>query len=712
MNQQSEGILSKKEKGRFKKLKNRALLDSNSSNSMSPGITSLKDAIELKELWKKARPKDSFPFLPSIAHVNAEVLTVEDPSTWRKTEICDHRDLILSILLQNETADSTNEIGNQNSKKRSRKDAEKSFKIPSWMKLHNSALVENIAIINFCICNSESAMPSKRIELDRNSGEESIISKLVSKDGYNGREVIPLHCRIFQSDKPSHVTDQLMYLVNDSSHKKAKVEAKEDKIPKSNSIDLEGNNLLRSLENLVLSLKHMKRENYPISKKKIIQKQARTDDSDCGVPLLLEAAKTYDKNAHCSGFTFQFPFDREESLKLVQSLQVKLNENIDAEKGDQEDGSKAPLYISTFVDRREILEPPKVNNTKVFSIDCEMVRTKERFEVARVTLLEYFPSEENSEGYRVVLDKLVLPKNSIVDYVTEYSGITAPMLQGVTTTLEQIQVALLSIICKDDIIIGQSLENDFRVLRLAHMKVIDTAMLFRTNGRKHSLKHLSACLLKRNIQNSSNGHCSEEDAAAALSLALHRARLGDSYKLHEKVGRKNLISVVTKLKREYREQASTFLGLNNGPVVCIGPNEWIRDHVGNCTTANALACENIMSSKVNACSSYLRAGSRRASLLWSKFLVPDSEGDSSCEAESNAIVDKILTDIVSNSPASTLVLAVFQRGYGRAKQLYKQRGVRKDNRSTLGWSSEDETEFLKAKEDAQNCEALWISASI
>lgn len=52
--------------------------------------------------------------------------------------------------------------------------------------------------------------------------------------------------------------------------------------------------------------------------------------------------------------------------------------------------------------------------------------------------------------------------------LTQWSGITEELLRPVTKTLADAQSALLGIVDSDTILVGHSLENDLRALRLAH----------------------------------------------------------------------------------------------------------------------------------------------------------------------------------------------------------------------------------------------------
>lgn len=58
------------------------------------------------------------------------------------------------------------------------------------------------------------------------------------------------------------------------------------------------------------------------------------------------------------------------------------------------------------------------------------------------------------------------------------AGSTPQMMTGVTTTLSQIQLHVLKFVGPDTLLVGHSLENDLRVLKLVHLKNLDTAILY------------------------------------------------------------------------------------------------------------------------------------------------------------------------------------------------------------------------------------------
>ncbi len=209
------------------------------------------------------------------------------------------------------------------------------------------------------------------------------------------------------------------------------------------------------------------------------------------------------------------------------------------------------------------------------------------------------------------------------------------MLKDVETRIEDIQVRLLSLIDAKDIIVGHSLENDLRALKLVHENVIDTAVIFRgNNGRKFSLKHLSNVLLQRKIQAGcgSYGHCSTEDAEAALVLALRRARRGDSFRLKENLKRQNVLSLFQKVNRsascQNKEDAESFAKRNDGCCVCIGNNEWIAKYAQTANGAHhVLSCESITDTMAMAIPSWLSDNSsKRAGLLWASLCCEDKGG--------------------------------------------------------------------------------------
>ena len=81
-------------------------------------------------------------------------------------------------------------------------------------------------------------------------------------------------------------------------------------------------------------------------------------------------------------------------------------------------------------------------------------------------------------------------------------GITEELLADVTTTLRDARAAVLEHIDSSSVLVGHSLENDLRALKLAHPRVVDTAICYPhpTPPYKFGLRHLALEYLHRTIQ--------------------------------------------------------------------------------------------------------------------------------------------------------------------------------------------------------------------
>ena len=293
------------------------------------------------------------------------------------------------------------------------------------------------------------------------------------------------------------------------------------------------------------------------------------------------------------------------------------------------------------------------------------------------------------------------------------------MLDDVDTRIEDIQVQLLSMIKENDILIGHSLENDLLALRFIHNNVIDTSVVFRgsNNGRKFSLKHLSNVLLQKKIQNGcgSYGHCSTEDAEAALILALRRARRGDSFRLKENSKRQNILSIFQKINRatngENKEDSECFAERNDGPCVCIGDNDWITKYAQTADGAHhVLCCESITSSMSMAVPSWLSSdkSNKRAGFLWAHLKCEDRKGKWMGEVKK---LDEIVKALVDRVPLHIPILLVCQRNHKKALALTKQRKAAQNPKATSQWSSQQEEEWSQTMKECRTCEAIWIGSS-
>ncbi|KAG9245563.1 hypothetical protein BJ878DRAFT_500993 [Calycina marina] len=165
---------------------------------------------------------------------------------------------------------------------------------------------------------------------------------------------------------------------------------------------------------------------------------------------------------------------------------------------------------------------------EILAMDCEMCMTGENeFSLTRISIVSWDGS--------VLLDELVVPDKPIIDYVTQYSGITKEMLASVTTSLADIQQKLLQMITSHTILLGHSLNSDMTALKMTHPFIIDTAILYphpRGPPLKSSLKWLAQKYLNKEIQKGHGetgpgaGHNSIEDAKTCLDLLKQKCEKG------------------------------------------------------------------------------------------------------------------------------------------------------------------------------------------
>lgn len=188
----------------------------------------------------------------------------------------------------------------------------------------------------------------------------------------------------------------------------------------------------------------------------------------------------------------------------------------------------ANYHVSSFVDYDDLtgfvktMEPAEgyvPSKKDIFALDCEMCYTTGGLELTRVTVVDI--------NEKTVYDALVKPTNKVIDYNTRFSGITEQMLKNTTTNLHNVQAVLLSMFNSETILVGHSLESDFKALKLIHDVVVDTSVLYPHKmgpPKKRALKTLCIENLKKIIQENDNGHDSAEDSVVCIQLIKHYLR--------------------------------------------------------------------------------------------------------------------------------------------------------------------------------------------
>ncbi|KAM7209610.1 hypothetical protein V8F20_000013 [Naviculisporaceae sp. PSN 640] len=213
-------------------------------------------------------------------------------------------------------------------------------------------------------------------------------------------------------------------------------------------------------------------------------------------------------------------------------------------EGERRDSFKDPegwvhTRIETMdqgnVPEDEIQQGSITAGRQVLALDCEMCMTGDtEYSLTRISLVSW-------DG-EVVMDELVKPDKPIINYVTQFSGITKEMIDPVKTTIRDIQARLLDLLTPRTILVGHSLDSDLKAMQLAHPFIVDTSIMYphpRGPPLKSSLKWLAQKYLNREVQKghgTAAGHDSIEDAKTCLDLVKKKCEKGKLWATGESQG--------------------------------------------------------------------------------------------------------------------------------------------------------------------------------
>ncbi|PHT36418.1 Small RNA degrading nuclease 3 [Capsicum baccatum] len=182
-----------------------------------------------------------------------------------------------------------------------------------------------------------------------------------------------------------------------------------------------------------------------------------------------------------------------------------------------------PSHEKDWLVTRRSKKPKHIQSKAMVAIDCEMVLCQDGTEA----LVRICAVDRNLE---VRLNEFVNPNKPIADYRTEITGITAGDLDGVSCSLADVQTSMKKLLSHGTILIGHSLHNDLRALKIDHAKVIDTSYVFKyqdqPSNRRPSLSNLCKSVLGFELRKTGSPHNCLDDACTAMKLVLAKVEGG------------------------------------------------------------------------------------------------------------------------------------------------------------------------------------------
>lgn len=164
----------------------------------------------------------------------------------------------------------------------------------------------------------------------------------------------------------------------------------------------------------------------------------------------------------------------------------------------------------------------KASNT-LLAVDCEMVLCEDGTEA----LVRLCVVDRNLE---VKLDEFVKPDKAVADYRTQITDVSEEDLDGVTCSLADVQRSLKRLLSHGTILVGHSLSNDLKALKVDHARVIDTSFIFKYGDgsarRRPSLNDLCKSVLGYELRKKDAPHNCVHDACAAMKLVVAKIEKG------------------------------------------------------------------------------------------------------------------------------------------------------------------------------------------